>query len=144
MYKVLFSSSIYGTYLYDLLEVVQNFVVQCNTLHYFTPSSTRNRFCWPRQSSLSFKNRPEKYYLKKVLKDLRVASNYNSHCCIPLKISPLGLKKTIHSKKDFDSVYNWKFQCLPYQVTNVSLSCTGREINFFFLIATSFLNSSKW
>ena len=42
-----FLLSIYVTSLYDLLEIVQNVVAQCNTLHCFALNSTRDRFCWP-------------------------------------------------------------------------------------------------
>ena len=128
MYNLSFLLSIYVTSFYDLLEIIQNVVVQCKTLHHFALSSTRNRFCWPgRAASVSRAEiclawRNFKWHLKKYLEGVRVTSNYNGLCCIPLKLSPSSLKKTIHFKKDFDSVYNWMFWTYTYGAMNVSIS----------------------
>ena len=98
-----------------LLKIVQNVVVQCKTFHYFAPRSTRNRFCWPGRvasvlwTEICFAWRNIQWHLKKRLEGVQVTNNYNSLCCILLKLSPLGLKKTIPTKEDFDSVYNWMF-----------------------------------
>ena len=89
--------------------------MQCKTLHHFALNSTRNRFCW--QSRVASVSRTEicfvwrniQWHLKKRLEGAGVNSTYNSLCCIPLKLSLLVLKKTIRSKKDFDSAYNWMF-----------------------------------
>ena len=110
-----FLLSIYVTSLYDLLEIVPNVVAQCNTLHYFALNSTRDRFCWPgtvasvSRTEIFFAWRNIQWHLKKRLEGAGVNSTYNSLCCIPLKLSLLVLKKTIRSKKDFDSAYNWMF-----------------------------------
>ena len=76
---------------------------------------TRNRFCWPgrvtwvSRTEICFAWRNFKWQLKKCLEGVRVTSNYNGLCCSSLKLSPSSLKKTILSKKDFESVYNWVF-----------------------------------
>ena len=99
-----------------LLKIVQN-VVQCKTLHYFAPRSTRNRFCWPgRVASVSwteicFARRNIQWHLKKRLEGVRVTNNYNSLCCILLKLSPLGLKKQYLLKRILTLYITGCFEC---------------------------------
>ena len=84
-----------------------------------------------RQSGLSFMNRNFfawrniQWHLKKRLEGVRVSSNYNSLCCILLKLSPLGLKKTIPSKKDFDSVRDYE-RVTKLLYNSIEKQLTGR------------------
>ena len=65
---------------------------------------------WPQFHELRFSSPGEIFNsTKRNVWSTRVNITYNSLCCIPLKLSLLGLKKTIRSKKDFGSAYNWMF-----------------------------------
>ena len=75
-----------------------------------------------RQSGLSFMNR-NLLRLEKYSVGVQVTNNYNSLCCILLKLSPLGLKKTIPILKRILTLYiTGCFECIAYWVMNVSLS----------------------